>query len=117
MAIACLGNLQIIVHHFIQNFLVLTLSLLTSSIGPLLCLPLFIRSFDDDSIPIYMGYLYAIIVVLGPGIYTVIYNLTYFALQRVGMRVRIALCSIIYKKVYHDTLQYLEKYEDLWYNM
>ncbi len=77
---------------------------------PLLCIPLFIRSFDDDTTPVLYGYLYATILVIGPGIYSIIHNFTNFFLQREGMRIRIALCSLIYRKVRYKVLVHFFKH-------
>ena len=59
-----------------------------------------VRYFQDDSdIPIWQAYLYATGVVLGSALFTITNHTYFFGVLCVGMKIRIAACSLVYKKV------------------
>jgi len=68
-------------------------------IGQPLCLRMVVRYFQDDSdIPIWQAYLYATGVVLGSALFTITNHTYFFGVLCVGMKIRIAACSLVYKK-------------------
>jgi len=69
-----------------------------------LCLGMLIQYFRADStMPTWQAYLYATGVVLSSALYTIIIHPFYFGTQHIGMKLRIASCSLIYKKVLEST--------------
>ena len=49
--------------------------------------------------PAWQAYLYATGVVLGSALFTLVHHPYFFGLQHVAMKIRVAACSVIYKKV------------------
>jgi len=65
-----------------------------------LCLGMLIQYFQVDStMPAWEAYAYATGVVLSSALYTFTHHPYFFGIQHMGMRVRVAACSLIYKKV------------------
>ena len=65
-----------------------------------LCLGMLLQYFRADStMPTWQAYLYATGVVLSSASYIFTIHPYYFGIQHVGMKLRIASCSLIYKKV------------------
>ena len=60
-----------------------------------------IQYFQPDStMPAWQAYAYATGVVLSLAFYTFVHHPYFFEIQHVGMKMRVAACSLIYKKVY-----------------
>ena len=49
--------------------------------------------------PAWQAYLFATGVVLGSGMFVLTHHPFFFGIQHVGMKIRVAACSVIYKKV------------------
>ena len=70
-------------------------------IGQPLCLGQLVHYFatDGKTITTTQAYLYATGVVMGSALYTFTHHPYFFVCQHTGMRLRVAACSLVYKKV------------------
>lgn len=70
-------------------------------IGQPLCLGQLVHYFgsDNSTITTTQAYLYATGVVLGSALYTTTHHPFFFSCQHTGMQIRVAACSLVYKKV------------------
>ena len=67
--------------------------------GPL-CLGMLIQYFHEDStIPTWQAYAFATGVVLCAGMSILTHHPYFFGILCIGMKIRVASCSLIYKKV------------------
>lgn len=73
----------------------------THRIGQPLCLGQLVHYFGsgDNTISTWEAYLYATGVVLGSALYTFTHHPYFFECQHIGMQIRVAACSLVYKKV------------------
>ncbi|EFX68457.1 ATP-binding cassette, sub-family C, member 4 [Daphnia pulex] len=69
-------------------------------IGQPLCLGQLVHYFgsDNSTITTTQAYLYATGVVLGSALYTTTHHPFFFSCQHTGMQIRVAACSLVYKK-------------------
>lgn len=56
------------------------------------------------------GYIFAGAVVLASGFYTFTHHPFFFGVQHVGMQIRIACCSLVYRKVSFENLTFISKF-------
>lgn len=65
-----------------------------------MCLAQLLFYFEPDStMPDWQAWLYATGVVLGSAVYVFTHHPYFFGVQHVGMKMRVAACSLIYQKV------------------
>lgn len=66
-----------------------------------LCLGMLIQYFHaGNTMPTWQAYGYATGVVLSAAVYTLTIHPYFYRVQHLGMRIRVAACSLIYRKVY-----------------
>ena len=96
-----LRYLLFLIHLFHRLIIALDLKLLFRIAQPL-CLGQLVKYFidsDESPMPTSHAYLYATGVVLGSALFTFSHHPYFFACQHTGMQIRVAACSLVYKKV------------------
>ena len=66
----------------------------------------YFRENEEMAIPTTHAYLYAMGVVLGSAFSMMSHHLNFFTCQHMGMQIRVATCSLIYRKVLHTSTLY-----------